>query len=306
LAGSRVARTSGARLMAETFPAVLERGEGVPPIERLAYLGEMVADQLRDVRDIVLVGAGPPVAFFAYPNRPGSLVPDGCEVHVLASPGEDAVGALEALAEALDAGVDGVSRQSLGRPDRPTGALTPVTLAAAVGAVLPEGAVVSDEANTGGFFLPGATAGAPRHDWMSLTGGAIGQGLPLATGAAVACPGRRVLCLEADGSAMYTFQALWTQAREGLDVTTVILSNGSYAILELELLRVGAEASGPRARAMLELDHPSLDFVALARGMGVPVTRATTAEEFTDRLEAALSTPGPNVVEAMIGRGLGL
>jgi acetolactate synthase-1/2/3 large subunit len=160
--------------------------------------------------------------------------------------------------------------------------------------------VVSDEGNTAGIFVSGATAGAPPHDWLCLTGGAIGQGMPVATGAAVACPDRRVLSLEADGSAMYTLQALWTQAREGLDVTTVVLNNGSYAILELELSRVGARQAGPRARSMLDIGRPDLDFVALASGLGVPATRATTAEEFTDQLERALATPGPALVEAVL------
>jgi acetolactate synthase-1/2/3 large subunit len=305
-AASRVARSCGAKLMAETFPPVLERGVGLPPVERLAYLGEMVAEQLRGIRHLVLVDAAAPVSFFAYPGKPGSLVPDGCDVHVLATPADDAPGALEALADTVGAPADGAGHQEPARPERPTGALNPMTAAAAIGALLPEGAVVSDEANTASLFLPGATAGAPRHDWLCLTGGAIGQGMPVATGAAVACPGRRVLSLEADGSAMYTLQSLWTQAREGLDVTTVIFNNGSYAILELELSRVGAEASGPLAQAMLELDPPALDFVALARGMGVPATRATTAEEFTDQLERSLATPGPTLVEAMVGRGLGI
>jgi acetolactate synthase-1/2/3 large subunit len=163
--------------------------------------------------------------------------------------------------------------------------------------------VVSDEANTSGIFVPGATAGAPVHDWLCLTGGAIGQGMPLATGAAVACPERRVLSLEADGSAMYTLQSLWTQARESLDVTTVIFNNGSYAILEMELGRVGAAGSGPRAHDMLDIGRPDLDFVALARGMGVPASRAGTAEEFTRQLEGALCTDGPSLVEAVLGRG---
>ena len=306
VAGSRVATATGARLMAETFPAVLERGAEVPPVERLAYLGEMVADQLRGVRHLVLADATTPVSFFAYPGRPGLLVPEGCSVHVLAAPGDDAVGALEALAETVGAPADAWARQEPARPERPTGALNPISAAAAIGALLPEGAVVSDESNTAGIFLPGATAGAPRHDWLCLTGGAIGQGMPVATGAAVACPDRRVLSLEADGSAMYTLQSLWTQAREGLDVTTVVFNNGSYAILELELSRVGAQGAGPLAQAMLELDNPSLDFVSLARGMGVEASRATTAEEFTDQLERALATPGPSLVEAMVGRGLGL
>jgi acetolactate synthase-1/2/3 large subunit len=163
--------------------------------------------------------------------------------------------------------------------------------------------VVSDEANTSGIFIPGATAGAPVHDWLCLTGGAIGQGMPVATGAAVACPGRRVLSLEADGSAMYTLQALWTQAREGLDVTTVIFNNGSYAVLEMELGRVGAGTPGPRARAMLDVTGPDLDFAAMARGMGVPSTRATTAEEFTVQLERALKEDGPVLIDAVLARG---
>jgi acetolactate synthase-1/2/3 large subunit len=306
VAAGRVTAAGGARLIAETFPAVLERGAGLPAVERLAYLGEMVAEQLRDVRHLVLADATVPSSFFAYPGQPGLLVPDGCSVHVLAAPGEDAVGALEALAEVLGAPADAGGRQEGGRPPRPTGPLNPISAAAAIGALLPEGAIVSDESNTAGIFLPGSTAGAPRHHWLCLTGGAIGQGMPLATGAAVACPGRRVLSLEADGSAMYTLQSLWTQAREGLDVTTVVFNNGSYAILELELSRVGADAAGPRANAMLELGDPDLEFVSLARGMGVEATRATTAEEFTDQLERALATPGPTLVEAMVGRGLGL
>lgn len=303
MAASRVAATTGAKLMCETFPAALERGAGLPPIERLGYLAEFTQAQLNGARHLVLVDTGPPVSFFAYPGIPGYLVPGGCEVHVLAAPGDDAPGALEALAEVLGAPPDSAVLQPAGRPDRPTGALTAEAAAAAIGALLPEGAVVSDEANTSGIFIPGATAGAPVHDWLCLTGGAIGQGMPVATGAAVACPGRRVVSLEADGSAMYTLQALWTQAREGLDVTTVIFNNGSYAILELELGRVGAGAAGPRAHGMLDIARPDLDFAALARGMGVPATRATTAEDFTAQLERALGQEGPTLVEAVLTRG---
>ncbi|MGW2239651.1 thiamine pyrophosphate-dependent enzyme, partial [Streptomyces sp. NPDC001759] len=179
-----------------------------------------------------------------------------------------------------------------------SGALTAESAAAAVGALLPEGAIVVDEANTSGLWLPGATAGAPRHDWLTLTGGAIGQGLPLAAGAALACPDRPVLCLEADGSAMYTLSALWTHAREGLDITTVIFSNSAYAILRMESQRLGTSADGPARRDLLDLSRPRLDFVALARGMGVPATRATTAEDFTAQLRTALAEPGPHLIEA--------
>jgi len=304
VAASRVAEINGAKLLCETFPARLARGAGLPNVERLGYLAEFAQAQLAGTRHLVLVDALAPVSFFAYPDLPGYLVPDGCQVHVLAAAGagEDAPEALEALADALGAPADGAVRQAAGRPDRPTGALTADAVSHAIGALLPEGAVVSDEANTSSIFIPGATAGAPAHDWLCLTGGAIGQGMPVATGAAVACPGRRVLSLEADGSAMYTLQALWTQARQGLDVTTVIFNNASYAILEMELNRVGAGAPGPRAHDMLDLTRPDIDFAALSRGMGVPATRATTAEEFTEQLERSLAEEGPSLVEAVLSR----
>ncbi len=302
-AGAAAAQATGAKLLAETFPAVLERGAGIPAVERLGYLAEFTLAQLTGIRHLVLVDTTAPVSFFAYPATPGSLVPDGCELHVLAAAGDDAEAALEALVEELGARTT-PTRPALARPERPTGPLTAETVAAAIGALLPDGAVVSDEANTSGLFIPGATAGAPPHTWLCLTGGAIGQGLPVATGAAVACPDRKVLALEADGSAMYTLQALWTQAREGLDVTTVVLDNHSYAILALELSRVGVEAAGPKATGILELDRPALDFVALARGLGVPATRATTAEEFTVQLEQALASPGPNLIHALVPRAV--
>src|SRR5439155_8673758 len=293
LAASRVAAATGARLLCETFPARLERGAGLPSVERLGYLAEFTVAQLGGARHLVLVDAKAPVSFFAYPGKPSDLVPDGCQVHELGGPADDVVQALRHLAE-LVAADEEARREPARRPDRPTGALTGETVAAAIGALLPEGAVVSDEANTAGLWLAGATAGAPRHDWLTLTGGAIGQGMPVATGAAVAAPGRKVLSLEADGSAMYTIQSLWTQVREALDVTTVVFDNRSYAILNLELSRVGAtEAPGPKARDMLDLSRPDLDFAALATGMGVDAARATTAEEFTVQLERALAEPGP-------------
>ena len=210
------------------------------------------------------------------------------------------MGALVDLADRVAPGVAPAATPGGARPGLPSGDLTGESLAQVVGALLPDGAIVADEANTAGLWLPAATAGAPRHDWLTLTGGAIGQGLPLATGAAVACPDRPVLCLEADGSAMYTISALWTQAREGLDVTTVIFSNRSYDILNMELQRVGAQAAGPRAKDLLDLSRPDLDFVALATGMGVPASRATTAEDFAKQLGHALAEPGPHLIEAVL------
>jgi acetolactate synthase-1/2/3 large subunit len=299
-AASRVAVATGAALLGETFPANLERGAGLPAVERLAYFAEMAQGQLEGVRHLILVDTTRPVSFFAYPGKASDLVPEGCTVHTLARPGEDAVVALEVLAEAVGAPADGGAPAPALRPDRPTGPLTTESLAAAVGAVLPEGAIVVDEGNTSGLFISGATAGAPRHDWLTLTGGAIGIGLPMATGAAVAAPDRPVLCLQADGSAMYTIQALWTQAREGLNVTTVILSNRSYAILNIELHRVGADAGGRQARRLLDLTEPDLDFCALAQGMGVNAHRAESADDLAAALETGFTEPGPSLIEVLL------
>ncbi|MHB1776557.1 MAG: acetolactate synthase large subunit [Acidimicrobiales bacterium] len=298
-AAGRVAAATGAALWCETFPARLARGAGRTPVERLGYFGELVEAQLAGTRQLVLVGARRPVSFFAYPGKPSDLVPAGCTVLPLAGAGDDAALALEQLAEAVGAPAE-APVAAPGCPDRPSGALDAASLAAAVGSFLPEGAVVVDESNTTGIFLAQATAGCPPHDWLTLTGGAIGYGMPVATGAAVAAPGRRVLCLESDGSAMYTLQALWTQAREGLDVTTVVLANRSYAILNLELARVGAGAGGPAAAAMLDLSTPPIDFVALAAGMGVPASRATTADELVAELGRSLAEPGPWLIEAVV------
>jgi len=298
---SRVGEATGARLLGETFPARQERGAGLPALERLAYLAELAIGQLGDVRHLILAGARAPVSFFAYPGQPSSLTPASCRVHVLAEPGDDVPGALAALADLVAPGTKPLP-QPPGRPQLPDGDLTADAAAQVIGALMPEDAIVSDEANTSGLWLPGATAGAPPHDWLTLTGGAIGQGLPLATGAAIASPGRSVLALEADGSAMYTISALWTHAREQLDITTIIFSNRSYAILGMELQRVGALATGQAARSLLDLSRPDLDFTALASGMGVPASRARTAGEFATQLREALAEPGPHLIEAALTR----
>jgi len=300
VAASRVANTSGAKLLSETFPTRLERGAGVPPIERLAYLAEFAMAQLDGLKHLIVVDAKAPVSFFAYPGKPSYLVPDGCEVLVLAGDTDDAAGALEALAEAVGATAGAATIQQASRPERPSGPLDVESACRALGALLPEGAIVSDEGNTSGALAPVFTAGAPRHDWLCLTGGAIGQGLPVATGAAIACPDRKVVCLESDGSALYTIQSLWTQARESLDVVTVLFNNRSYAVLNLELGRVGAQVGGPRAKEMLDLHRPDMDFVRLAEGLGVRATRATTAEEFCAQLQRAIGEPGPALIEAMV------
>jgi acetolactate synthase-1/2/3 large subunit len=301
LAAAQVAAGTGARLMSETFPARTTRGAGLPDVMRLPYPPEMAIAALAGTKHLVLAGATSPVHFFGYPGVPGHQVPEGCTVHVLSAPGEDGVAALRALARAAapEATPDVLEAS---RPELPAGELTRRAMAAVVGALLPEDAILVDEALTSGVGLTELTSGAPRHDWLCLTGGAIGDGLPMALGAAIACPGRPVIGVQADGSAMYTISALWSYARERADITTIICDNGSYAILQHELGRVGAAGDGKRAGQLLDLGGPGLDFVALAEGMGVPATRATTAEELADQLRRALAEPGPHLIDAVLSR----
>ena len=300
LAAGQVAAGTGARLMSETFPPRAARGAGLPDVPRLPYPPGMAIAALAGAKHLVLAGATSPVHFFAYPGGvPGHPVPEGCTVLVLSAPGEDGIAALRALAERVAPDAEPTLIEA-SRPELPTGELTPRALSAAVGALMPEGAIIVDEALTSGVGLNELTSGAPRHDWLSLTGGAIGEGLPMALGAAVACPDRPVIGIQADGSAMYTISALWTYAREQLDITTIICDNGAYAILEQELTRVGAQNYGQRARRLLELNGPDLDFVALAQGMGVPASRATTAEDLADQLRKALAETGPHLIDAVL------
>jgi acetolactate synthase-1/2/3 large subunit len=299
LAG-RISAGTGARLVAQTLSARVERGAGRVAPERLPYPVDAALETLAGTRHLLLVGTKAPVAFFAYPGKPSALSPPDCEVRTLAGPAEDIVGALEALAEGL--GVQGTAAplQAHEPPSMPEGALTPEGAAAVVGALLPEGAVVVDEAITASAAFFSEMRGAFPHDWLDVTRGAIGIGLPLATGPAVACPDRKVVCLQADGSATYTVQALWTQARENLDVTTVILNNRSYAILKRELANVGAGDAGRSALDMMELDRPALDWVGLAHGMGVEGGRAKTMEELERQLAAGLRSEGPYLVDLVL------
>src|SRR3984957_11143496 len=300
-AASRIRAATGARLLAETFPARMQAGAGIPTVSRLAYLAERAEAQLAGLDHLILAGARAPVSFFAYPGRPSDLVPAGCAVTVLADADQDAQTALEQLADQLAAETAPVLARAA-RPAVTPGPITASTLAGAIAASLPEHAIVSDEANTSGVALPAALAGAPRHTLLTLTGGAIGQGLPVATGAAVAAPDRPVLALEADGSALYTIQALWTQAREQLNGTTVLINNAAYAILRMELARTAAGEAGQRASRMLDLSGPTPDFTQISNGLGVPATRVYQAEDLDQALRRAYAEPGPHLIEAMMSR----
>ncbi len=296
-AAGRVASKLNARVFCDTFNARIERGAGRARVERLPYFPELIVETLAGTKHLVVVGSKPPVGFFAYPDKPSWLTPEGCQVHTLAAPEEDGVDALNRLVDALGAQNESPGIVSHRETPMPSGDLTLETIGMSVGALLPENAIVAEEAITSGFPLMPMSEASPAHDWLMVPGGAIGGGMPMAAGAAVACPDRRVLNLQADGSAMYTLQALWTQARENLDVTTVIFANREYKILNIEFDRVGAGEQGEIARDMFSLDNPALDWVSLARGMGVESRSVSTLEEFNATLAAYLREPGPNLIE---------
>ena len=296
----QIAGKTGCRVMGQTYHPRMARGRGRFSIDRIPYVIELALPILKDFKHIVLVEANDPVAFFAYPNKPSHLKPAGCEVHRLTAWGENSVAALEALADALSAKPHDVQPQKLVELNKPTGPLTYPSIAQAIACAIPENAIIVDESiTTGRGFFPPTAAAAP-HDWLQNMGGSIGFSTPVATGAAVACPDRKVICMVGDGSAMYTFQSLWTQAREGLDVVTIVFANRIYQILRGEFDGVGAGEPGRRALDMLKIDRPTIDFVALARGMGVPARAVTTADEFNKALAEAKAEPGPRLIEVQI------
>ena len=300
MAASKIAEKTGAKLFTEVFPTRLQRGAGLPHVERVAYLAEMASVQLSGYNHLILIDAKAPVSFFGYPGKKSYLVPDGCSLHSLVEQNQDALKSIEALVDAVGARDTPPKLVEAERPKLGSGKLNAEKVAQAVGALLPENAIISDESQTSGLKLPGCTSGSPRHDLLTLTGGAIGQGLPVAVGAAIAGKNRPVLALIGDGASMYTIQALWTIVAEQLDVTTVILNNGSYAILNIELQRVGAEKIGPKAKAQLDISKPEIDFVSIAKGMGMPAERTRTAEEFNSALENAFREPGPHLIDAIV------
>jgi acetolactate synthase-1/2/3 large subunit len=296
-AGEIAART-GAKLLAPYPITRLERGAGKPVVERVHYVLEQAVEQLKDFRCLILVGAPPPVAYFSYPGKSSVMTSPGCTIHTLATEEEDLDAALEAVLHELGAVTTNPTPEvTVPRPAAPSGHLTLNAIASAIGSLLPEYAIVADESMTSGRGLMAATRDAPVHDWLTCTGGSIGIAMPLAVGAAVACPQRRVLCLTADGSGMYTAQALWTMAREGLNVTTVVFANKAYAVLKREFSYLGVGEPGPQARNLFDIGRPDIDWVSLAKSMGVGANRATTADEFVLQLRDGLCGSGPRLIE---------
>jgi acetolactate synthase I/II/III large subunit len=300
-AAERLRAATGVRIFADRYAARTTRGGDVPAAVRLPYFPEKSQSLLAEFERLILVEARPPVSFFGYPGLRSSLAPEGCVFDVLASEAQDGAAALEWLCEESGVTLSSSDAPVPLRPDLPVGEpLTPAAVGRAVGALLPDGAIVSDEAvSSSEAIWPYLSAAV--HDHLPVTGGAIGQGLPVALGAALACPGRKVVALEADGSGMYTPQSLWTMARERLNVTVVILANRRYRILDIEMRRTGAGTVGPRAEQMIDLTNPEPDWVRLAEGFGVEAVRASTSDQFVRELAAAMRERGPRLIEAALG-----
>jgi acetolactate synthase-1/2/3 large subunit len=299
-AAGRIAAHTGARLLCDTFAPRIERGAGRVAVERLPYRPAEAIAFLQGIETLILVGTQAPVAFFAYPDQPNEFTPAGCRPLVLAHPHEDGAAALEALADTIGARRRPIESPHR-RPELPSNRqLDNEAIMRIVGHYLPDNAILTDEILTGGFAHYPLLETASAHDYLNLSGGAIGNMVPVATGAAIASPGRKVICLQGDGSAMYTLQALWTQAREKLDVITIIYANRSYNVLNQELQRVGANQAGPSALSMLDLHNPSLDWVKLSEGMGVEAVQVGTTQSLSHALESAVHANGPRLIEALL------
>jgi acetolactate synthase-1/2/3 large subunit len=303
-AAARIAAACGASVLVETFPARMERGRHLPNFPGLPYFPEQGRAALAKVQRLVLAGAREPVGFFGYPNEPSRLAPPSAQLVALADPdtGTDATGALEALAVELDAPTHAPQPPRAPEPFVPSGArLDLAGLGRALAALQPAGAIVVNEAATSGLpWNAGAAPSAAPFTMLGLTGGAIGQGLPNALGAAIACPDRKVIAFQADGSGLYTLQALWSLARESADVTVIVCANRKYRILQAELARAGVAEPGPKARDLTDLARPAIDWAQLARGFGVPAACAATDAELFAALRRALAEPGPMLIEALL------
>lgn len=293
----KIASKTGCRLFNGTFPGRVDGGPGQVAVERLPYFPEQILSTLKDTDNLILVGGEIPASFFAYQGIPSQLIPESCTVSRLTRIEEDAVDALQRLAERLGAENETATQFEKKELGKPTGALNTKTIIQAIASTLPEDVIVCTDSGGGNAAYP-YCQNTVNNSWLSLTGGAIGQGGPVATGAALACPDRPVLALLGDGGAAYTNQSFWTQAREGLNVTTVIFANNSYNILNVEYARLGVTDVGEIAASLFDISNPIIDWVSLANGFGVPGAKADTAEELCRLLEQSFKTPGPFLIQA--------
>ncbi|MFT5691733.1 MAG: acetolactate synthase-1/2/3 large subunit [Oceanicoccus sp.] len=296
----KIAQATGARVMCDTFTTRFPRGEGRCEVERLGYFSEQATEQVKGTEQLIMVGTKAPVAFFAYPGKASEFYPEGCDLHVLADANHNAVDALTRLCSAVSANDYAPRKIKRQKNGVGSGELNQFTVGLTVAEYLPTDAIVVDEAATSGAGSFISTAASEPHDWLSLTGGSIGFGLPTSIGAAVACPDRKVVCLHGDGGAMYTIQSLWTMARENLDVCVVIFANRKYQILQVELSRVGAQSMTKKTLDMLDIGSPDMNFVQMSEGMGVRANRAESIEEFNQLYLDAMQTQGPCLIEVVL------
>jgi acetolactate synthase I/II/III large subunit len=301
----RISAATGAALLCETFPARLQRGAGRVPVQRIPYFAEQAIEFLKEFEQMILIGAQRPVAFFAYPGVASVLAGDSCAMLELAGVDDDIATACAGVAAAIGAPMR-IQTQARVVPEQAAGELTPAAIGDVMSQLLPDSAIIADEGITCGLELFNRTQGAVAHEWLAITGGSIGQGLPVSFGASIACPERKVVAFQADGSAMYTVQALWSMVRENCDITVVLLNNGSYAILNVELARLKADEPTPKTLSMLDLSNPDIDWVSIARGMQMPASRVATVEAFHEQFGAAMQSRGPRLIEVIVKQHLGV
>ena len=296
----KIAQASGARVFRDTFIRRMPRGKGCCAVERLGYFSEEAMEQVKGIEQFIMVGTKAPVAFFAYPDKENEFYSKNTTLHTLCTQDENAEDALHHLVQALGANNIAPRFVQLEKPGLGTGDLTPETIGQTFSELMPSNAIIVDEAVTSSGPCQKYSATSEYHDWIDLTGGSIGFGLPFSIGAAVACPDRKVICIHGDGGAMYTIQSLWTIARENLDICIVVFANRKYQILQVELTRVGAKSINDKTRDMLDIGRPDLNFVNLAQGMGVNASQATTIDEFNQQYKEAMQHKGPRLIEAII------
>ena len=297
----RIAEGAGGRLFREWLPSRIAMGAGRVRTETLPYGGAEGRELLSEFDQIVLVGAKIPVCPFSYENQPWVKIPENCNVHTLATADHDILAALEELATQLDLPEKASNRYNRKPGEPPTGPLSGNSIVQSLSILMPADSIVLDEAMLENVMFPLLMDGAAPFDFMAACpGGAIGAGPPVACGAAIACPNRKVILLEGDFSLMQGNTALWSMAQHNLDICVINYNNEGSASLSTELARVRQGEAQPKSIELLRIRKPTIDYAAMAESMGVPASRAETAEEFHLQLTKAMSTKGPHFIDANI------
>ncbi len=299
---TRLKAFSGCDLLTDYLPGYMDRGIGLPEITRIPYFPEPAMALLAHYEGVVIAGTREPVSFFGYKGIRENLLAEDQPRFLIDGFRQNPVEALEYLADLLNAAKDGDEQivSELRRPSIAQGELTSEKACQTLAALQPEGAIIVDEGVSSAFPYYALSHGLPPHSMLTNSGGSIGYGMPCSIGAAIACPDRPVINLQADGSAMYTVQALWTQARQNLNITTLICANRCYNILKMELNRANIETIGPNISSLMDLENPHINWVKMAEAMGVPAVSVNTGEELSHEIKLALSESGPHLIETVI------